>query len=128
MDLSVRMEYGRTEPHLRHIAGGVEAKGGPVTLTLSADLPLRLDEGSVLSEFDVAMGDVIDLRLASSPSFGHESDTTSVPSLEDTLAGWTSWAAQHTGYDGDYPDQVRRSSLVLQGLTYWLCQPDLAPR
>ena len=117
-DLSVRMEYGRTEPHLRHVPGGVEAKGGPVTLTLSTEVPLDLDGGSVLGEFDVTTGDVIDLRLSYAPSFGPGSHTTDVPSLEDTLEGWTSWTAQHTGYDGDYADQVRRSSLVLQGLTY----------
>lgn len=27
-------------------------------------------------------------------------------------------SAQHTGYDGAYPELVQRSSLVLQGLTY----------
>ncbi len=26
--------------------------------------------------------------------------------------------AEHTGYDGAYPEEVRRSSIVLQGLTY----------
>jgi hypothetical protein len=75
-DLSVRMEYGRTEPHLRHLPGGVEAKGGPVTLTLSTEVPLDLDGGSVLGEFDVTTGDVIDLRLSYAPSFGPGSHTT----------------------------------------------------
>lgn len=31
---------------------------------------------------------------------------------------WQSWAAEHTSYDGAFPAEVRRSSLVLQGLTY----------
>ena len=63
-------------------------------------------------------GEVVDLRLTYRPTFGAEPDPTGVPTLDDTADGWTSWVAQHTGYDGDYPDQVRRSSLVLQGLTY----------
>ena len=117
-DFSPRMEYGRTEPNLRQIHGGVEAKGGPVTLTLSTQVPLRLEDGSVLSEFDVATADVVDLRLSYVPSFGRASDAAGVPSLEETLDGWTSWSVQHSGYDGDFPEQVRRSSLVLQGLTY----------
>ncbi len=117
-DLSPRMEYGRTEPHLRQIPGGVEAKGGPVTLTLGAAVPLRLEDGSVLGEFDVALGEVVDLRLSYAPTFGGPPDLADVPSLEQTLDGWTSWTAKHTDYDGDYPEQVRRSSLVLQGLTY----------
>jgi len=117
-DLSPRMEYGRTEPHLRHIPGGAEATGGPVTLTLSTSARLRLDDGSIRSEFEVAVGEVVELRLAYAPTFGRASDLADGASLSETLAGWTSWAAQHTGYDGDFPELVRRSSLVLQGLTY----------
>ncbi len=117
-ELSPRSEYGRTEPHLRLIAGGAEATGGPVTLTLITPVALRIEAGSVLGEFDVAEGDVVDLRVSYSPTFGGAADAAGEPSLEHTLAGWTSWADQHTGYDGDYPEQVRRSSLVLQGLTY----------
>ena len=116
-DLSPRMEYGRTEPHLEHVAGGVEATGGPVTLLLSTDVDLRIEHGSVLADFDVAAGDVLELRLTYTPSFGDATDL-GPPSLEGTLDGWRSWAAQHTGYDGAYPELVRRSSLVLQGLTY----------
>jgi len=117
-DLSPRTEYGRTEPHLRQIPDGAEAKGGPVTLTLRTRVPLRLEDGSVLGEFDVAAGEVVDLRLSYAPTFGRAPELAAVPSLEETLEGWRSWTAQHTGYDGDFPEQVRRSSLVLQGLTY----------
>ncbi len=117
-DLSPRMEYGRTEPHLRHVPGGAEAEGGPVALTLSTRVPLRLEDGCVLAEFDVAAGEVVDLRLSYAPTFGRAPDLAGVASLEQTLEGWTSWTDQHTGYDGDFPEQVRRSSLVLQGLTY----------
>ncbi len=117
-ELSPRMEYGRTEPHLRTFRGGAVAAGGPVTLTLRTEVPLRLDDGAILGEFDVAAGHVVDLRLSYTPTFGHPADPAGEPSLQDTVEGWTSWTAQHTGYDGDYPEQVRRSSLVLQGLTY----------
>jgi GH15 family glucan-1,4-alpha-glucosidase len=117
-DLSPRMEYGRTEPHLRQIPGGAEARGGPVTLTLTTEVPLRIEDGAVLGEFDMASGEVLDLSLAYTPTFGRGPGLEGVPSLEETLEGWTSWTTQHTGYDGDYPEQVKRSSLVLQGLTY----------
>jgi GH15 family glucan-1,4-alpha-glucosidase len=117
-DLSPRMEYGRTEPHLRQVPGGVEAKGGPVTLTLEASLPLRIEDGSILSNFAVSAGDVVDLRLTYSPSFGEPAALPEQPSLEGSIEGWQSWAGLHTGYDGAFPEVVRRSSLVLQGLTY----------
>ncbi|MEP6695648.1 MAG: glycoside hydrolase family 15 protein [Pseudonocardiales bacterium] len=119
LDLSPRMEYGRTEPHLRLVAGGAEARGGPVTLTLHAPVTLNIDDGAVLAEFDVAAGEVVDLRLSYAPTFGVPAKAAAeLPSLPDTLHGWMSWSALHTGYDGDYPQEVRRSSLVLQGLTY----------
>jgi len=117
-DLSPRMEYGRTEPHLRSTPEGAQARGGPVTLTLNTDVPLSVEDGAVLGEFAVAEGEVVELRLSYAPTFGAAPDGAGAASLPDTLDAWTSWAAQHTGYDGDYSEQVRRSSLVLQGLTY----------
>lgn len=113
-----RMEYGRTEPHLREIPGGIEAIGGPAALTLSTDLSLRIQDGAILGEFDVVAGQRVDLRLTYTPTFGPKADPRSTPTLEQTTIAWTSWAALHSAYDGDYPEQVRRSSLVLQGLTY----------
>ncbi len=117
-ELSPRMEYGRTEPHLREIPGGVEAIGGPTTLTLSTDLLMEVHDGAIRGEFEVVKGQRVDLRLSYAATFGSKVAPGETPSLEETTDGWTSWAAQHTAYDGDYPELVRRSSLVLQGLTY----------
>ncbi len=41
-----------------------------------------------------------------------------VVTLDDTIAGWRSWDAQHEPYRGAYAERVRRSALVLQALTY----------
>ncbi len=117
-ELAPRMEYGRTEPHLRLVPGGAEAKGGPVTLTLTSGVPVTVGDGALVGEFDVGAGDVVDLKLAYTPTFGAAAAPAPHPCLEETLASWSSWTAQHTGYDGAFPEQVRRSSLVLQGLTY----------
>ena len=38
--------------------------------------------------------------------------------LENTGEGWRSWSELHRGYEGPYVEQVRRSALVLQALTY----------
>ncbi|GAB3958125.1 hypothetical protein GCM10027614_75020 [Micromonospora vulcania] len=37
--------------------------------------------------------------------------------IDDTVAGWRSWTQQHE-YQGCYAEQVRRSALVVQGMTY----------
>ncbi len=118
-DLAPRMEYGRTEPHLRASAGGVEARGGPVRLTVSGSVPLRCEDGSIRSRFPVAAGDTVEFRLAYAPAFGEpHGSSAGEPTIDDTLATWEDWAGQHSSYNGRFPDLVRRSSLVLQGLTY----------
>ncbi|MGI8535804.1 MAG: glycoside hydrolase family 15 protein [Mycobacteriales bacterium] len=119
-ELAPRMEYGRTEPHLEVTDDGARARGGPATLTLTSSVPVSLSGGAVVSSFVVAAGDTIDLRLAYSATFaaGRPGEEGAQPTLEDTITAWESWSALHTTYDGAFPDQVRRSSLVLQGLTY----------
>jgi len=119
-ELAPRMEYGRTEPHLRPVAGGVEARGGPTRLTVTTTAPLRCADGSVRSRFTVAAGETVDFRVRFSSAFGDVPTvaTAHEPTVDDTVEAWESWAAQHTAYDGRFRDEVRRSALVLQGLTY----------
>ncbi len=119
LDFAPRMEYGRTEPHLRPVAGGVVARGGPAQVTLSSTIPLRCEHGSARARFVVGPGDVVELRAQFAPAFGAtRQDEPGEATLEETQASWQSWADLHQGYEGRYPDEVRRSSLVLQGLTY----------
>ncbi len=119
-DLAARMEYGRTQPHLRWGPDGVEARGGPVRLSMTGQALLRCEDGSIKARFTVAAGESVELRLAyaraAAPS--HPGCTGGEPTLGDTLEAWESWNHLHDGYDGHFPEQVRRSSLVLQGLTF----------
>lgn len=118
-DVAPRVEYGRTEPHLRRFEGGVEARGGPVRLTCSAPLDMHLDNGVIRSVFTMEPERMVDLALHHTPSFSpNNTATAGKPSIEQTLAAWESWSVLHTSYDGAFPEQVRRSSLVLQGLTF----------
>ena len=118
-ELAPRMEYGRTEPRLSRIeGGGVRADGGPVCLSCTGEVDLGYSEGAVTAQFSVAAGETVELRLSYQPSYGPPAGAPGHPSLEDTLAGWRSWSASHSGYDGPYVQEVRRSSLVLQGLTF----------
>ena len=118
-ELAPRMEYGLTAPHLTEEGDGLVARGGPVTLTLSGDVALHRDGATARACFVVAEGETVELRLAATPSFGAE-DTAARKALtiDDTLAAWTSWSDLHQAYRGRHREQVLRSSLVLQGLTY----------
>jgi len=115
--VSPRMEYGRTTPHVRVVDGGVEFGGGPVRLTLRASSPIRVEGASAHGEFTVAAGDTAQFLLTYRPAFGSDGDVAT-GSVEETLATWQSWVALHCGYGGRFAAQVRRSSLVLQGLTF----------
>jgi GH15 family glucan-1,4-alpha-glucosidase len=119
VEFAPRVEYGRTQPHLRVDADGAVARGGPVRLDLTSPVPLRVEGGAVLARFVVSAGEVVEFRLRYQPAFaapgGLDGDEAT---LEDTQASWQSWADLHDGYEGRFPAEVRRSSLVLQGLTY----------
>ncbi len=119
-ELAPRMEYGRTEPNLHLTEQAGVARGGPATLSLTASVGVSQSAGVLVSSFVVAAGDTVDFRLAYSATFGGGQPLVEkyVPTVQDTIAAWESWAALHADYDGAFPDQVRRSSLVLQGLTY----------
>ena len=121
-EMAPRVEYGRTEPHLRTVPGGIQARGGPVHLDCPGPLTWDVDGGTARSTFSVTAGEKVELRLSYAPSFpapgGPAPDGATPPTVEDTAQGWQSWAALHTSYEGPYAENVRRSSIVLQGLTY----------
>ncbi|HEX5540755.1 MAG TPA: glycoside hydrolase family 15 protein [Micromonospora sp.] len=114
-----RPEYGLLTPYLQHQPDRVVAVAGPVTLTLRASVPLAVNGGRAEAWFDVAAGQVETFVLAYTPAYGAPPpvDLDPVAALADTVQAWQSLGESHR-YDGRYPRQVRRSALILQGLTY----------
>ena len=123
-EMAPRVEYGRTEPHLQAGPEGLEARGGPVQLWCTSPLTWICTAGTARSRFHVAAGERVELRLSYASAFDRARKSPvarqarNAPTVEDTTNGWQSWAAQHGSYDGAFPEDVRRSSIVLQGLTY----------
>jgi GH15 family glucan-1,4-alpha-glucosidase len=117
-ELAPRTEYGRTVPHFSTKPGGVVAEGGPVRLSLSTTASMVIGPGSARSTFVVSEGETVDFALSYAPSYGASSVAAEVASIDDTVKAWESWVALHQSYSGRHPDAVRRSSLVLQGLTF----------
>jgi GH15 family glucan-1,4-alpha-glucosidase len=120
VDLSPRLEYGLTVPRWRRDDGTWYLRAGPVGLRLSTDVELEAGDGNVSAVVTCRAGDRMQFALAYEPPYGQVPTLSMSASeaLADTRQGWQSWAALHTGYSGLYAEQVRRSSLVLQGLTY----------
>lgn len=116
---SRRDEFGLVTPLVSECDGGIEWIGAADRLRLTGDRRLQVDSGRAAGRFALREGDSAVFVL----HHRHAIDLDNPPldgrrSLDDTIAGWTSWSEQHQGYSGPYRDEVLRSRLVLQALTY----------
>ncbi|MEO3780012.1 glycoside hydrolase family 15 protein [Micromonospora sp. B11E3] len=116
-----RFEYGRVTPYLVEDDGGVDATAGAERLRLRGDVPVAVEDGpgEATARFTVRAGESYGFTLGYAPTY--DSGPPQVPDAARTVAGtaegWRSWAGLHP-YHGRYPEQVRRSALVVQGMTY----------
>lgn len=119
-EFAPRVEYGLTRPHLETGRGAVLAEGGAVRLRLTTPIPLATEDDVAVGEVEIGEGDELTFALAYAPRHGCEPLTGLDPdkALAATIAAWRSLVAVHTPYEGWYAPAVRRSALVLQGLTY----------
>ncbi len=129
-EIALRPEYGLIRPHLRRLDDHTfEAFGGPVRLLVTGPLPWQLAGDVARATFEVHQGERVELRVGVVPAFPpapldgpdvarEAAALRDRADLDDTVEAWRSWVAGHTTYDGEHPDLVRRSSLVLRGLTY----------
>jgi GH15 family glucan-1,4-alpha-glucosidase len=120
MEFAPRFEYGLTIPHLEEDGGDLVARGGPVTLLLSATVPMEYEAGTAAASFKIDAGESADFALAFSSTYGEEAPVhlDVGKAIDETIESWRSWSELHTSYTGDYVSEVRLSALVLQGLTF----------
>ncbi|WP_458115661.1 glycoside hydrolase family 15 protein [Arthrobacter sp. D2-10] len=120
VEVSPRPEYGLITPHFVETPTGWEISGGANRLTLTAGLRLTAGDGSVGGTFTLEAGQaaVFALRHRDAAVGSPPPAAEGTAELEDTIAAWRSWSEMHQGYRGAYRDQVHRSALVLQALTY----------
>ncbi|MEV4754346.1 glycoside hydrolase family 15 protein [Micromonospora sp. NPDC049559] len=119
LEYAPRFAYGRVRAYQSELEGVVVAKAGGAMLALSGSVPLHVVDDDIRLEFDVSAGQRETFALAHAQAYGHNpAPPPDVPGMiSDAAESWRSWGASHR-YDGAYPDLVRRSSYVLQGLTY----------
>jgi alpha,alpha-trehalase len=122
VDFTPRFEYGLTSPVLQPAEGGLVARGGPATLRLSTTATLDVAgaraRGRVMLAAGQAVGFAVEHASSWSPLPSPWSPEQIAGRLDDTIAAWRSWEADHQRYDGPYGELVRHSGRVLQGLTY----------
>ncbi|KXK58958.1 glycoside hydrolase family 15 [Micromonospora rosaria] len=114
-----RFEYGRVTAYLVGRGDAVEATAGAARLRLCGDTPVSCGDGEATSRFTVRAGERVGFTLGYAPTYdgGPPATPDAAGVVANALAGWRSWAGLHD-YQGRYRDQVRRSAMVVQGMTY----------
>ncbi|MEZ5142987.1 MAG: glycoside hydrolase family 15 protein [Acidimicrobiales bacterium] len=125
MDLVVRFDYGSIVPWVRAAEptaacrlAGIDAVGGADGLTVRSSVPLEGHDLTTVAEFEVQAGQREQVLAVWHPA--HEAAAQGFDpeeSLDATLYWWELWSS-HCGYDGEWPDEVRRSLITLKALTY----------
>jgi len=120
LELVPRPEYGIVSPKLVRTERGLATTGGCERLLLETEAELEPERGHASGR----------LSLPESGSAGfalHRWQGLDAPepdpldpfaAVEDADQGWRSWADMHRSYAGGHREQVLRSALVLQALTY----------
>ncbi len=126
VEIAPRFDYGGIRPWLRrHDDGCWAAIGGEEGLVIVADVDLDgdHDDDVVHGTFRVAAGERRRLALRASAAHLVDPTATTVGEVDDRLdetgSWWRRWSG-HTVVPGHGDDAVRRSSVVLKGLT---CAP-----
>jgi GH15 family glucan-1,4-alpha-glucosidase len=118
-ELIIRFDYGSVIPWVRRLdVRTLAALGGPDGLVLRTPIQLEPEDMSHSAEFTVRAGDRVPFALtwhASHLEIPRPVDAEQA--LVDTEAFWHDWIGG-CRYDGEYRDAVRRSLIVLKGLTY----------
>ncbi|MHB8659612.1 MAG: glycoside hydrolase family 15 protein [Solirubrobacteraceae bacterium] len=120
LEFAPRPEYGLVTPSLHESQAGLLTVGGADTLLLVTATPLELDGSTARGQITLREGQSASFTLHHRAGMS-QSEFTVVDgphAIEDTVAGWRSWMGEHVRYDGIYHEQVNRSAVVLQALTY----------
>ncbi|PPK97468.1 GH15 family glucan-1,4-alpha-glucosidase [Kineococcus xinjiangensis] len=121
MELRLRLDYGQVVPWVRREDGDLAAIAGPDALWLSTPAPLEGRDFTTFSDFSVAAGDRVPFVLTYAPSHGPRPHPVHAENaLAETERFWARWMEDfhYDGHDARWDEAVRRSLVVLKGLTY----------
>ncbi|HEY7303515.1 MAG TPA: glycoside hydrolase family 15 protein [Bryobacteraceae bacterium] len=119
MELILRFDYGQVIPWVSRLADGrTQAIAGPDRVVLATPVPLRGEDLTTRSNFEVSEGQEIPFVLTWSYSFGpipHQPDAATT--IENVTRAWERWSSKHTP-KGPYAEEVLRSIITLKALTH----------
>ncbi|TAL42918.1 MAG: glycoside hydrolase family 15 protein, partial [Salinibacterium sp.] len=119
-ELRVRFGYASALPWVRQMGGAepeLVAIAGPDAIVVRG-VKLHASDHAHVADFEISEGETVDLVLTWYPA--HRSTPRGVnveASIDETTRWWQNWASA-TMRSPEYPDEVRRSLLVLRALTH----------
>jgi GH15 family glucan-1,4-alpha-glucosidase len=118
LELVIRFDYGSIVPWVQRTPNGLSAIGGPDSLTLFSDVPLRGEDLRTVADFEVAEGQQVAFDLVWHPSHvAFEGTRDADAALKRTGDWWREWSARCT-VSGPWREAVVRSLVTLKALTY----------
>src|SRR3954454_9498715 len=123
VELVPRPEYGLVRPLIRVVDGGAKTFGGPNRIEVSSSAALELRDAGLHAAFAVGAGQRLGFAIVWAPPEHRDPPRPTAPDavaerVDDVVAAWRSWEAEHDVYAGPHRDLVRHSARVLKGLTY----------
>ncbi len=118
MDLALRFDYGSITPWVTATKDGLKAIAGPDMVLLRTTAPLRGENMTTVSEFNVSAGEEVTFVLSYGASYEKSPRRINpADALVQTEAFWARWALR-SSYRGDRAEAVERSLITLKALTY----------
>ncbi|MHB1700251.1 MAG: glycoside hydrolase family 15 protein [Acidobacteriaceae bacterium] len=118
MDLALRFDYGGITPWVTTTKDGLKAIAGPDMVLLRTTAPLRGENMTTVSEFNVSAGEEVTFVLSYGASYEKSPRRINpADALVQTEAFWARWALR-SSYRGDCAEAVERSLITLKALTY----------
>lgn len=122
VEFSPRPEYGIGRPLLEPDGATITTRGGPDKLVLTTTHPLDVDVTVASGQIRLSTGEAMASVLSWARSWQDPpppwEPALIAARLQDTVAAWQSWSAEHQRFEGRWSEEVRLAGVVLRGLTF----------
>ncbi len=117
-EIRIRFDYGRIVPWVRRTDGHLHAVGGPDSVWLRSDVPLKGGDYKHTAAFTVSAGERVSFVFTWHPSQEPRPEQIDpYEQLTETELLWKEWVSQ-CRFKGRWRDAVVRSLITLKALTY----------
>jgi alpha,alpha-trehalase len=122
LEFAPRPEYGLVHPLFRQTEDGGRTFGGHSPIVIRGGAPVQVEGPTMTGTCTVSEGQEIGFAMRWAPADVSDPTATNPGDvrvrIDDVIAGWQSWEAEHDIYEGPNKELVRLSARVLKGLTY----------